>query len=147
MIMRVRHPLIVIFMLAASVLFVMLSFGPNAIEASAAPQGSSQSRRPQKKVPTQKKLRSDYSKFSHQTHVVIQKLACNSCHSVPSKNWKEVRKGDAAFPDVTDFPEHASCLPRDLSAAGQFKRGIRDQAPKDFRRCFLAKEGHIQDHA
>jgi c(7)-type cytochrome triheme protein len=29
---------------------------------------------------------------------------------VPTKNWKEVRKGDAAFPDVTEFPDHASCL-------------------------------------
>src|SRR5689334_4266763 len=45
----------------------------------------------------------NYSNFSHRTHVEKQKLACNSCHKVPSKNWKEVRKGDAAFPDVTDF--------------------------------------------
>src|SRR5215471_8253100 len=52
----------------------------------------------------------DYANFSHQTHVVTQKLACSSCHKVPSKNWKDVRKGDAAFQDVTDFPEHASCL-------------------------------------
>ena len=69
-----------------------------------------QQRRPQKKVATPKKPRVDYTKFSHQTHVVDQKLVCSSCHQVPSKNWKEVRKGDAAFPDVSDFPEHASCL-------------------------------------
>jgi c(7)-type cytochrome triheme protein len=53
---------------------------------------------------------SDYSSFSHSTHVTKQKLACDSCHKSPTKNWKEVRKGDAAFPDVTEFPEHASCL-------------------------------------
>jgi len=41
---------------------------------------------------------------------VTQKLACNSCHKVPAKNWNVVRKGDAAFADVTDFPEHSSCL-------------------------------------
>ena len=41
---------------------------------------------------------------------MTQKLACNSCHKVPSKNWNVVRKGDAAFQDVTDFPEHPSCL-------------------------------------
>ena len=35
--------------------------------------------------------------FSHTTHVGKQKLACNSCHKV-------VRG------DVTDFPQHASCL-------------------------------------
>ena len=51
-----------------------------------------------------------YSNFSHTTHVTKQKLACNSCHKVPTKNWKEVRKGDAAFPDVAEFPEHAACL-------------------------------------
>jgi c(7)-type cytochrome triheme protein len=48
--------------------------------------------------------------FSHSTHVTKEKLACSSCHKFPTKNWKDVRKGDAAFPDVTDFPEHASCL-------------------------------------
>jgi hypothetical protein len=42
--------------------------------------------------------------------VEAHKLACDSCHKVPSKNWKEVRVGDAAFPDVTDFPDHSSCL-------------------------------------
>jgi hypothetical protein len=108
--MRVRHPLIVMFILAASVLFVTSRFGPNASEASAERQGRSQRPRSQKKAATPKKPRVDYSKFSHQTHAVAQKLACNSCHKVPSKNWKEVRKGDAAFPDVSDFPEHASCL-------------------------------------
>ena len=52
----------------------------------------------------------DYSNFSHTTHVTKEKLACNSCHKFPTANWKEVRKGDAAFPDVTDFPEHSTCL-------------------------------------
>ena len=52
----------------------------------------------------------DYSSFSHSTHVAKEKLACGSCHKFPTKNWKEVRKGDAAFPDVVEFPEHASCL-------------------------------------
>ena len=54
--------------------------------------------------------RVNYATFSHLTHVAKQKLACNACHTVPTKNWKEVRKGDEAFPDVTEFPEHASCL-------------------------------------
>ena len=67
-------------------------------------------RRPLKKAATPKKPKIDYSHFSHQTHVINEKLACSSCHKVPSKNWKEVRKADAAFADVTDFPEHSSCL-------------------------------------
>ena len=54
--------------------------------------------------------RVDYSNFSHTTHVTKQKLACDSCHKFPTPNWKEVRKGDSAFPDVAEFPEHASCL-------------------------------------
>jgi len=54
--------------------------------------------------------RVDYASFSHATHVTKQKLACSSCHKFPTANWKQVRKGDAAFPDVTEFPEHSSCL-------------------------------------
>ena len=78
---------------------------PGALE----PQRRPRQRRSQKpRVPPKPKI--DYTKFSHTTHAVTQKLACNSCHTVPSKNWKDVRKGDAAFADVTDFPEHSSCL-------------------------------------
>ena len=54
--------------------------------------------------------RVDYTAFSHSTHVTRQKLTCDSCHKFPSANWKEVRKGDAAFPDVAEFPQHEACL-------------------------------------
>jgi Cytochrome c7 and related cytochrome c len=77
---------------------------------STRPQRSSARPGAQKKVAPQRKPSIDYTKFSHQTHFVEQKLSCDSCHKLPSKNWKVVRPGDAAFPDVTDFPEHASCL-------------------------------------
>jgi hypothetical protein len=73
------------------------------------PQRRVPSRRQQKRPATQPP-RIDYSRFSHATHVTTQKLACDSCHKFPTKNWKEVRKGDAAFPDVAEFPEHSSCL-------------------------------------
>jgi len=86
--------------------FLTLSVTRASGSSSAGPQRP----RPQKKVAAPKRPRVDYTKFSHQTHAVAQKLACSSCHKVPAKNWKEVRKGDAAFPDVSDFPEHASCL-------------------------------------
>ncbi len=52
----------------------------------------------------------NYTNFSHATHVTKEKLACDSCHKFPTSNWKGVRKGDAAFADVAEFPEHASCL-------------------------------------
>ena len=79
-------------------------------DASAAmPQRRTQRSRSQpRRTPAKPKV--DYTSFSHTTHVVTQKLPCNSCHKVPSKNWNVVRKGDAAFADVTDFPEHAACL-------------------------------------
>ena len=72
-------------------------------------QRSAQGRRPSK-VRLKPGPRIDFSHFSHQTHVSQQKLACDTCHKFPTKNWKEVRKGDAAYPDVADFPEHGSCL-------------------------------------
>src|SRR6266700_1871734 len=76
---------------------------------AAQPQRRAGKSRTQKiKVPPKPKV--NYSAFSHRTHVVSQKLACNSCHKVPSRNWKDFRKGDAAFPDVSDFPEHSACL-------------------------------------
>ena len=70
-------------------------------------QQIAQRRRPVRPAPVPKV---DYGSFSHKTHVDKQKLTCDTCHQFPSKNWKEVRKGDEAFPDVTDFPEHAACL-------------------------------------
>ena len=56
------------------------------------------------------KATADYSRFSHRTHVMGQKLICSACHKFPTDNWKLVRKGDAAFPDVADFPRHDTCL-------------------------------------
>jgi hypothetical protein len=72
-------------------------------------QTRSQSRRQtaRKRRPT---ARPTYTDFSHATHVTKQKLACDSCHKFPTANWKAVRKGDAAFADVAEFPEHAACL-------------------------------------
>ncbi len=98
-------------MLFVAIVFVSPQPGSTATKTNlpGEPQKGSKIRRPTPNAPP-KKPPVDYTKFSHQTHVITQKLACNSCHKVPSKNWKEVRKGDAAFPDVTDFPEHSSCL-------------------------------------
>jgi hypothetical protein len=106
--MKLRYQGLVALTFAGSLLFVTPQLVSLAAGSGTGKQP--QSLRPQKKVTPPKKPPVDYTKFSHQTHVVTEKLACNSCHKVPSKNWKEVRKGDAAFPDVTDFPEHASCL-------------------------------------
>lgn len=52
---------------------------------------------------------SKYANFQHNTHTKL-KLACNSCHKLPTENWKKVRSKETAFPDVTDYPKHESCL-------------------------------------
>jgi len=97
---------VVIVLVATSLLFLVEGDG---LARGVAPQKRSQRSRSQKpKAPPKPKI--DYTKFSHTTHAVTHKLACSSCHQVPSKNWKEVRKVDAAFADVTDFPEHSTCL-------------------------------------
>jgi hypothetical protein len=80
-------------------------------KAEAGPQRRRSPARPRTRQKTQTRApRIDYAKFSHRTHVETQKLTCDSCHKFPSKNWKAVRKGDEAFADVTDFPEHQACL-------------------------------------
>ncbi|HQU86181.1 MAG TPA: cytochrome c3 family protein, partial [Pyrinomonadaceae bacterium] len=53
---------------------------------------------------------SKYKKFTHNTHVGDMGLECNSCHKVPTANFDKVRSKDAAFPDVTDYPKHETCL-------------------------------------
>ncbi len=56
--------------------------------------------------PTPRKAK--YSEFPHSEKA--HKLECNTCHKFPSDNWNKVRTGDAAFPDVTEYPKHQSCL-------------------------------------
>lgn len=50
-----------------------------------------------------------YFDFTHATHSGKLKQDCASCHKFPSSNWEKVRKTDA-FPDITDYPKHESCL-------------------------------------
>lgn len=50
----------------------------------------------------------NYSRFNHNTKAHQQE--CNSCHKFPSANWKEIRTGKDGFADVTEYPQHPSCL-------------------------------------
>uniref|UniRef100_UPI003216D2D7 cytochrome c3 family protein n=1 Tax=uncultured Arthrobacter sp. TaxID=114050 RepID=UPI003216D2D7 len=61
-----------------------------------------------------------YSQFDHSTKQ--HRADCASCHKFPSKNWNKVRTGDAAFPDITEYPSHNSCV---KCHAQQFFRGAR----------------------
>lgn len=49
-----------------------------------------------------------YSEFPHNKKA--HQKECSSCHKFPTENWNKVRTGDAAFPDVTDYPKHDSCV-------------------------------------
>ena len=52
--------------------------------------------------------RTDYTNFSHAT--AEHRKSCDSCHKFPSPNWEQVRQKSEAFPDLTEYPIHASCL-------------------------------------
>lgn len=58
----------------------------------------------------------DYSRFSHATKK--HQGACNTCHKIPTGNWKKVRD----FPDVADFPGHAACV---SCHRPQFFKGVK----------------------
>ncbi len=45
------------------------------------------------------------SEFHHST-AGHKKLDCASCHKTPTANWEKAR----GFPDVADYPGHASCV-------------------------------------
>lgn len=102
------------FLVMGFIVFLTMDLVSTATVHSGAigPHRQAQSRAPKKatKPAAPKKPRVDYSQFSHDTHITLQKLSCDSCHKFPTKNWKEVRQGEAAFPDVAEFPEHSSCL-------------------------------------
>lgn len=57
--------------------------------------------------PAAVKPKPKYSEFKHD--VKAHQMDCSKCHSFPSSNWEKVRKDDA-FPDITDYPKHASCI-------------------------------------
>ena len=93
-----------IVVLLASAGFVCPLFG--AAGAAGEPQRGRAARR---RAPRAPRPRADYSSFSHRTPQHRQR-SCDSCHQSPTANWASVREREAAFPDVTDYPVHASCI-------------------------------------
>jgi hypothetical protein len=89
--------------LLASAALVFPQFGAAVGEPQ---RGGRAARRRGRNVP---RPRADYSSFSHRTPQ-HRRRACDSCHQSPTANWASVRAKGAAFPDVTDYPGHASCL-------------------------------------
>jgi hypothetical protein len=80
-------------------------FGPSQLHVAgtnAEPQPTPRKR--VSKTPPKRK----YSEFPHNEKA--HQIDCASCHKFPSENWNKVRQGDEAFPDITDYPKHESCL-------------------------------------
>ncbi|MGB8508812.1 MAG: hypothetical protein WCD76_10425 [Pyrinomonadaceae bacterium] len=96
--------------LAAAVSFAvpsMISWPVGLNVAEARQRSRSKSRTLPARTRSRKPL-SDYTKFSHRTPQHRQ--ACSSCHTAPTPNWMSVRAKGEAFPDVTDYPDHPSCV-------------------------------------
>jgi hypothetical protein len=107
---RYRIVALVVFVAIAVWAFVSPHLTSTAAESSAETEQQGRFPRGQRRGAqnVNRAPRVDYAKFSHRTKE--HQKSCSECHKFPSRNWKEVRKGNAAFPDVTEFPEHASCL-------------------------------------
>src|SRR5215210_4064090 len=102
--MKQRKLTLVLLTLAAAAGFFWPRLSPVASGAAPEPQTR---RRTQRRAPARPRV--DYSKFTHSTPA-HRKDSCASCHKTPSDNWTKARAADAAFPDITDYPEHESCL-------------------------------------
>ncbi len=72
----------------------------------------------QTKRPAQVQRR--YTEFRHD--IKEHNVECATCHKFPSPNWKRVRAAADAFPDITEYPNHASCI---NCHRQQFFRGTR----------------------
>src|SRR5215212_4800145 len=108
--MRQRtQTLAVLLALTAAALFACALTASRSASAAFEPQ-QRRARQTRRRAPSraQTRPRIDYTKFSHAT--AQHRKACDSCHTNPSENWAQVRASDAAFPDITDYPEHASCI-------------------------------------
>lgn len=92
------------------------------VSAWASPSAGQQRRRgATQRRATPQRPRVDYSRFTH-TSPAHRKGSCASCHQSPTDNWPQAREREAAFPDITDYPDHASCL---SCHRQQFFRGAR----------------------
>lgn len=49
-----------------------------------------------------------YDQFEHKT--LAHQQECGNCHKFPSPNWNKVRTGADAFADITEYPQHESCI-------------------------------------
>jgi hypothetical protein len=87
------------------VTFVFVVLGLGAL-INFQPVDAQKARPPSRRVAAHRT--SKYSTFDHATKA--HRMDCAKCHNFPSENWKNVRDASTAFPDITDYPKHESCL-------------------------------------
>lgn len=61
-----------------------------------------------------------YTQFPHDTKP--HRIDCGSCHKFPTSNWSKVRPEASAFPDITEYPTHDSCID---CHTRQFFKGVK----------------------
>lgn len=101
---RVKYVSCVVFSIAGC----FLSFNHAATPDTNSQAKSDRKTTPSSEAKTPDKSDRPYSRFGH--NVEQHRLNCDSCHKFPSANWKQVRREGEPFPDVTDYPQHASCI-------------------------------------
>ncbi len=83
-------------------------FPRTALNANPQVSGQDRRRKPASRRATQTQRRGksakDYSAFSHRS-AKHKSLDCAACHKAPTANWPTA----SGFPDVADYPSHASC--------------------------------------
>jgi hypothetical protein len=83
--------------------FQVRSDGKSPTASSARPTPTPR-RRAVRRPPAPRK----YSEFPHDAKA--HQIECASCHKFPTPNWNTVRTSTDAFPDITDYPRHESCV-------------------------------------
>lgn len=102
--LRTRLLRVVVLLGFATLSIYGLGIGRCRVEtATAEPRPEATPRRETRATPSRR-----YSEFPH--NVKAHAKECGSCHKFPSENWNKVRTGEAAFPDITEYPRHESCL-------------------------------------
>ncbi|MBV9957983.1 MAG: hypothetical protein JO360_06150 [Acidobacteria bacterium] len=104
--MRIRLVIVLVFaaLWTAGYLFPRVALNASGESAPQVKQKKRPARR-SGQTATGARAAKDYSSFSHRS-AKHRSLACDSCHTAPTANWLKA----SAFPDVADYPGHASCV-------------------------------------
>ena len=105
-----KRRIMTISLLAPLVLLGCIFARPHLSAMARASQGRTGRQQPRGRTPARRARPAasaaiDYSSFSHRSRS-HQQQSCASCHKTPTPDWRTAR----AFPDITDYPGHESCV-------------------------------------